>query len=138
LRFGLDPSQASAVPVAFGASASSTGSERRYPVPAADGVTIDRKDQVILVRFQSQAYAFNLACPHENAALKWLSKDGRFQCPKHESQYQPNGIFTSGRATRNMDRLGIRLEDSMLVVDLGKFYQSDKNPSGWAAATVAL
>jgi hypothetical protein len=58
--------------------------------------------------------------------------------PKHESQYQPTGTFTSGRATRNMDRLGIRLEDAMLVVDLGKFYPSDKNPAGWAAATVAL
>jgi hypothetical protein len=47
-------------------------------------------------------------------------------------------VFTSGRATRNMDRLGIRLADGMLVVDLGKCYESDKNPSGWAAATVAL
>ena len=38
-----------------------------------------------------RCYAFNLACPHENTALKWLPKDGRFQCPKHESQYQPCG-----------------------------------------------
>ena len=135
---GFDPADANALPVAFGVSAAGAGSERRYPTPASDGVTIDRKDQVIIVRYRSQGYAFNLACPHENTALKWLAKDGRFQCPKHESQYQPSGIFTSGRATRNMDRLGIRLEENMLVVDLNKFYQSDKNPDGWAAATVAL
>jgi Rieske Fe-S protein len=136
--FGFDPSDPTALPVSFGASAAAAGSERRYPIPAADGVTIDRKEQVILVRFHGQAYAFNLACPHENTALKWLPKDGRFQCPKHESQYQPTGVFTSGRATRNMDRLGIRLEDNMLVVDLNKFYKSDKNAEAWAAATVPL
>jgi Rieske Fe-S protein len=136
--FGFDPADTTALPVAFGASAAAAGAERRYPIPAADGVTIDRKDQVIIVRYRGQAYAFNLACPHENTALKWLPKDGRFQCPKHESQYQPTGVFTTGRATRNMDRLGITLEDNMLVVDLNKFYKSDKNPEGWAAATVAL
>jgi len=127
-----------ALPVAFGSSIGAAGSEHQYPVPAVDGVTIDRKAQVIVVRYQQHLYAFNLACPHENTALKWLPKDNRFQCPKHESQYQPTGIFTSGRATRNMDRLGVRREDSTLVVDASKFFQSDKNPAGWAAAMVAL
>jgi nitrite reductase/ring-hydroxylating ferredoxin subunit len=135
---GLDATSAAALPVSVGAAGAVAGSERRYPIPAGDGVTIDRKNQVIIVRYREQAYAFNLACPHENTALKWLPKDGRFQCPKHESQYQPTGIFTSGRATRNMDRLGVRLEDNMLVVDLNKFFQSDKNSAGWAAAVVAL
>ena len=137
-RLGLDPTSAAALPVTFAASSGAAGSERRYPVPASDGVTIDRKNQVIIVRYQGQAYAFNLACPHENTALKWLPKDGRFQCPKHESRYQPTGIFTSGRATRNMDRLGVRLEDNMLVVDVSKFFQSDKDQAGWAAASVSL
>ena len=126
------------LPVAFGRSVEAAGSERRYPVPAADGVTIDRKDQVIVVRYQQHLYAFNLACPHENTALKWLPKDWRFQCPKHESRYQPSGQFIDGRATRNMDRLGVRLEEMTLVVDLNKFYRSDKDAAGWAAATVAL
>ena len=45
--------------------------ERTYPLPAADGVTIDRDTQVIVVRFQQHVYAFNLACPHENTALRW-------------------------------------------------------------------
>ena len=82
--------------------------------------------QVIVVRYQQHLYAFNLACPHENTALKWLPKDWRFQCPKHESRYQPSGQFIDGRATRNMDRLGVRVEDAMLIVDVKKFYRSDK------------
>ena len=127
-----------ALPVAFGESLRATGSEHSYPIPAGDGVTIDRKAQVIVVRYQQHLYAFNLACPHENTALKWLPKDGRFQCPKHESRYQPSGQFIDGRATRNMDRLGARVDDSMLIVDVNKFYRSDKDPAGWAAATVVL
>jgi Rieske Fe-S protein len=129
---------AAPLPVSFSAAGAAAGPEHRYPIPAADGVTIDRSNQIIIVRYQSNLYAFNLACPHENTALKWLPKDNRFQCPKHESQYQPTGVFTSGRATRNMDRLGVRREDSALVVDVSKFFQSDKNPAGWAAAVVAV
>ena len=112
--------------------------ECRYPIPQTDGVTIDRTNQVILVRFQNFAYAFNLACPHENTALKWLPKDGRFQCPRHESKYQPNGTFMSGRATRNMDRLAIRRDGSDLVVNLDTMWQSDRDAAAWAAATVSL
>jgi len=112
--------------------------ECHYPIPQADGVTIDRTNQVILVRFQNSAYAFNLACPHENTALKWLPKDGRFQCPRHESKYQPNGTFMSGRATRNMDRLAIRREGNDLIVNLDAMWQSDRDAAAWAAATVSL
>src|SRR6476619_5699017 len=135
---GIPNLDGAALPVAFGASASESASERKYPIPTADGVTIDRKNQVITVRYQQHLYAFNLACPHENTALKWLPKDGRFQCPKHESRYQPSGQFIDGRATRNMDRLGVRVDGDMLIVDVSKFYKSDKDPAAWAAATVAL
>ena len=135
---GFADADAAALPVAFGVSASTSGNEHRYPIHAADGVTIDRKSQVIVVRFQQHLYAFNLACPHENTALKWLPKDGRFQCPKHESRYQPSGQFIDGRATRHMDRLGVRVEDNMLVVDANAFFRSDKDPAALAAANVAL
>ena len=127
-----------ALPVAFGSSVSAKESVFQYAIPPGDGVTIDRKAQIIVVRYQQHMYAFNLACPHENTALKWLPKDGRFQCPKHESRYQPGGQFIDGRATRNMDRLGVRVENDMLVVDTKQFYKSDKDPAGWAAATVTL
>jgi nitrite reductase/ring-hydroxylating ferredoxin subunit len=125
------------MPITF-ADGLAEGQEHRYPFPASDGVTIDRKQQVILVRAQGQVYAFNLSCPHENTALKWLPKDMRFQCPKHESKYQPNGTFTSGRATRNMDRLKLRREGDALFVDLSHIIKSDADPAGWAAATIPV
>jgi nitrite reductase/ring-hydroxylating ferredoxin subunit len=127
-----------ALPIAFVDGVAGQGSEHRYPFPATDGATIDRKEQVIIVRTQGHVYAFNLSCPHENTALKWLTKDLRFQCPKHESKYRPDGIFMTGRATRNMDRLKIRREGETLVVDLSHLLKSDADPAGWAAATIAI
>jgi Rieske Fe-S protein len=134
---GLDPTDAEALPIAT-VEGAPAGSEHRYPVPAGDGVSIDRTAQVIVVRYQAHMYAFNLACPHQTQALKWLPNEGRFQCPKHESKYQPTGTFINGRATRHMDRLSVRLDGTTLVVDVNKMFQSDKDPAGWAAATVAL
>jgi Rieske Fe-S protein len=114
------------------------GSERSYPVPAADAVQIDRDRQVILVRFQSHLFAFSLACPHEHAAVKWVDKDHRFQCTKHDSRYQPDGVHTSGRATRNLDRFPIRLDATNVVVTLDKVFRSDQDPAEWAAASIAI
>jgi nitrite reductase/ring-hydroxylating ferredoxin subunit len=134
---GLKSAEATALPVAFTDGASS-GGERQYPIPAADSVNIDRQASLIVVRFNGHAYVFALSCPHQNNAVKWLPKDHRFQCTKHDSQYQPDGIYTSGRATRNLDRYAIRHAGDSLFVDLHRWFQSDKDPSGWAAATIAL
>jgi nitrite reductase/ring-hydroxylating ferredoxin subunit len=134
---GLSATDAEALAVGF-VEGTPAGSERRYPVPAADGVTIDKTGQVIVVRYQGHLYAFNLACPHQNQMLRWLPKEGRFQCPKHESKYQPTGVFMTGRATRNMDRLGVRVEGAELLVNVDRMFKSDQDPSGWAAATAAV
>jgi Rieske Fe-S protein len=112
--------------------------ERSYAIPAADGVNIDREHQVILVRYQGIVYAFNLSCPHENAALRWRDGDGRFQCPRHQSKYKPDGVFISGRATRNMDRLAIRRSGDAVMVNLSRMFRSDTDAAGWAAAAVTL
>jgi nitrite reductase/ring-hydroxylating ferredoxin subunit len=134
---GLNSADARELPTAF-VEGDPAGAEHRYPLPASDGVTIDRKEQVLIVRYQAHLYAFNLSCPHENTALKWLPKDMRFQCPKHDSKYQPTGTFKSGRATRNMDRLAIRRDADSVYVDLSHIIKSDTDPAGWAAATVVL
>jgi Rieske Fe-S protein len=110
----------------------------RYPVPATDGAQIDRDNQVILVRWQNAVYAFNLSCPHQNTALRWDGADNRFQCPKHHSRYQPDGTFIDGRATRNMDRLALRRDAEMIVVNVDAMYKSDEDKAGWAAAVVQL
>ena len=131
------PAELSALPIAW-ISSEASGAQHSYPVPAADSVNVDRAAQVILVRYQNHAFAFALSCPHQNAALKWVEKDKRFQCTKHDSKYQPDGVYTSGRATRNMDRFAIRRDGANLLVDLSRVFQSDADAAGWSAAAVVL
>jgi nitrite reductase/ring-hydroxylating ferredoxin subunit len=135
---GASPAELLGASVAAVDSERAGANQRAFPIPASDGVTIDRKSQAIIVRYRNKAYAFALSCPHENTALKWLQKDARFQCPKHGSRYQPDGTFMEGRATRNMDRFAVAKDNTTLVVNLGKWFQSDKDPAGWSAAFVQL
>jgi len=137
---GLPPSLAGlpVVEMTGTAAAGPGANEKRYTLPASDSVNIDHSAQVILIRFQNSVCAFALACPHEHAAVKWLSKDKRFQCSKHDSQYQPNGTYTTGHATRNLDRFALRREDTSIFVDLHRWFESDKDSAGWAAAVVQL
>ena len=65
-----------------------------------------------------------------------LKKENRFQCSKHDSQYTPDGTYTTGHATRNLDRFPIKREGSSVVVDLEKVFQSDQHAAAWAAAAV--
>jgi len=132
------PARAHALATRLGSAAYADGSEAAYALPSADGVTIDKEREVILVRYQSAVYAFRLSCPHQRTALKWQEEDHRFQCPKHKSRYQPDGTFISGRATRGMDRYAIRRKGAEVVVNLSKVYLEDTDKAGWSAAVVRL
>lgn len=134
---GLSSGDAAALPV-FLTDGIQSGDERRYPIPPADSVNVDHEAQLIVARLQGHVFVFALSCPHQNNAVKWLPKDRRFQCTKHDSQYQPDGVHTAGRATRNLDRYVIRRDGDFVVVDLHRWIQSDKDPAGWAAASIAV
>ncbi len=108
----------------------------KYALPAADGVSIDAANEIILCRNAGEVYAFALSCPHQNTALKVMPKNAGFQCPRHKSKYQPNGTFVSGRATRNMDRLQITRDGATISVDPDIAFESDTEPAKWAAAVI--
>ncbi|HET9012817.1 MAG TPA: Rieske (2Fe-2S) protein [Gemmatimonadaceae bacterium] len=139
---GLLPRDADAASVrAIAALAPAPGDrrdEKRYPMPAADGVSIDKDNSVIVARAAGKVYAFSLACPHQNTALRWDDGDHEFHCPKHKSRYRADGTFIEGRATRDMDRLVVRRDGATLVVDIDSLIQQDEHPAEWAAAFVLL
>jgi len=110
--------------------------EKRYAIPAADGVAIDKDNGVIVARSAGRIYAFSLACPHQNTALRWEADDKQFTCPKHKSHYKADGTFIEGRATRDMDRLAVRKDGQALVVDVDTLYQQDLNLAQWTAAFI--
>ena len=129
-------SAAAALPLIAGVRISRE--EKSYPVPATDGVSIDKDQDVIISRTQGKVFAFNLACPHQNTALRWDGGKTRFQCPKHKSVYTPEGVFVEGRATRGMDRFAVRKEGNAIVVNLDSLYEQDKDTEKWTKAFVTL
>lgn len=140
LAFGL-PRRLSAKPLPLdwidGTARGGESNEVGYPIPAADGVSVDRERELILVRAGEAVYAFGLSCPHQRSMLKWREKEGLFKCTKHGSKYEPSGEYVSGRATRGMDRYPIRVEGQEILVDLSRKFLQDEDPAGWEGA-VAL
>ena len=135
---GVPPSAAAALPVRFRAGREADAGELTFPVPAADGALIDRRNEVIVVRCQARAFAFALSCPHQRTMLKWHESEQRFQCPKHKSKYRPDGVFISGRATRGMDRLPVRLAGGDIVLDTTAAIRQDEDEAAWNAAEIRL
>ena len=135
----LLPANGAAMPLRF-ITGSGSRTAKTYPIPSADGVSIDKKESVIIARYQDRAYCFSLACPHQNTALRWEERNNRFQCPKHKSRYQPDGVFIEGRATRGMDRFAVSREAQApeMVVNLDAMYRQDHHPKEWASAFIQL
>ena len=127
---------ASALPVTFAAGAGAR-TDKAYALPASDGVLVDKEESVIVARYENRVYAFSLACPHQNTALRWEARLKRFQCPKHKSRYQPDGVFIDGRATSGLDRFAVRRDGDTLLVNLDALYEQDKNAE-WKTAFVQL
>ncbi len=112
------------------------GATVRYPVPTADGVTIDSDNKVIIARYQGSIYAFGLECPHRGTNVTWQAGQNRFYCPKHKSTFQPGGAFIAGKAERALDRHAITREGNEIVVDTAVLIR-EPNAAAHAAAKVA-
>jgi nitrite reductase/ring-hydroxylating ferredoxin subunit len=138
VALGASPAVARAIELRLDEPGERVGDEASYPLPTADSVTIDRENAVIVTRYKNALYAFALSCPHQNTALRWLSADGVFQCPKHKSRYQPDGAFIEGRATRGMDRYALRRDGSRIIVDLTRVFEQGKDSAGWTSAQLSL
>jgi Rieske Fe-S protein len=137
---GVSRATALAMPLEFTEGTRRGDQTVSYGIPAADGAQIDKKNEVILVRWQGAVYAFALSCPHQNTALKWDDSAHQFQCPKHHSRFQPSGDYIpdSGRATRNMDRFAIVRAANSVTVDLDKLYQEDSDGPQWTGAVIKI
>ncbi len=133
---GMGSRAAAAMPIRAARLIRAGAETKTYAIPAQDGADIDKDEGVILVRWQGSMYAFNLSCPHQNTALRWNEGEHRFQCPKHHSQYTPDGTFITGRATRGMDRFPITRQGNNVVVDVDHMIKQTDNMAAWQAAVI--
>jgi nitrite reductase/ring-hydroxylating ferredoxin subunit len=131
-------STAGAMPVRMIEAIDSSKADAKYPIPAKDGVSIDKDKEVILARNGKNVYAFSLSCPHQNTALRWNDGAHQFQCPKHKSLYSADGVYQSGRATRSMDRFAVTKDGANIVVNLDKLYEEDQDGAMWKAASISV
>ncbi len=115
-----------------------TPEEKAFPIPPEDGVQIDKDLDLILSRTTGKVFAFSLACPHQNTAIRWEADNHRFQCPKHHSIYTPEGLFVEGRATRGLDRFVVRKDGNSIVVNLDLVLQEDQDGDKWKSAFLVV
>jgi nitrite reductase/ring-hydroxylating ferredoxin subunit len=134
LAAGANP--AFALPVVTGRRL--TPEEKAFPIPVDDGAQIDRDLDLILSRTMGKVFAFSLACPHQNTAIKWEADNHRFQCPKHHSIYTPEGVFVEGRATRGLDRFVVRKDGNSIVVNLDLLLQEEADGEKWKSAYLVV
>ena len=137
---GVLPAAASAMPVEFVSSLGGSRADKVYAIPAKDGTQIDKDEETMITRWQGKLFVFALTCPHQNTALKWYEKDNQFECPKHHSRFEPDGLYIkdSGRATRGLDRFAVRKDGAAVVANLDKLYQEDENEADWKAAFITV
>lgn len=138
VALGALPANAAALETRFIRAVHSGDQLKSYAIPGTDSVNIDQDQSVIIARTQGKLFAFSLACPHQNTALRWDPADQEFHCPKHHSEYTADGVFIDGRATRSMDRFAVQKNGGNVTVDLDKLYQEDSDPDLWKAAFLTL
>jgi len=114
------------------------GTQRTYAVPAGDAISIDVDNDVILARWQNRVYAFSLKCPHRGTQLEWHADERRVFCPKHKARFTGDGLYDSGRRTRDLDRYDIAHRGSSVDVDLGTLRRADQEPDAWRRAVIVL
>ena len=135
---GLAPSLAFAEQARFIEPLTAIGRERGFPVPVADGVSVDDSNHLVLVRSRDKLYAFSLECPHRGRMLEWQPGGRQFYCPKHKARFSPAGANIGGRRTSALDRYALRRDGSQVVVSLDRVLSEKDTPAEWAGAVVTL
>lgn len=97
----------------------------RAAVPVEVGCLDDFRDKGIyvprqaggrffLVNRRGRLYAISATCTHR--AVKLVTKDGGFKCPRHGSTFSAEGRVGKSPAQKSLPRFGIFLDDQGRVV----------------------
>lgn len=87
---------------------------------------------VWLLREGDAVKAWSVVCPHLGCAVDKSATEPGFNCPCHDSSFDPAGRRLSGPSPRDMDALATRVEDGFVVVEFQRFRQGtpEKTPMG--------
>jgi cytochrome b6-f complex iron-sulfur subunit len=64
--------------------------------------------------------AMSRSCTHLSCTVPWISKENKFICPCHSSEFDIRGEVANPPAPRALDLYQVRIENNVLKVDTGK------------------
>ena len=84
-----------------------------------------------LLRQGDAVRAWSVTCPHLGCSIDRVATGG-FNCPCHDSSFDPEGRRVDGPSPRDMDSLDTRIEDGVVLVGFRRFRQGtpEKAPVG--------
>jgi menaquinol-cytochrome c reductase iron-sulfur subunit len=100
-----------------------------------DAWTLERAVElgaVWLLRRGNDVRAWSVTCPHLGCAIGRSASAVGFYCPCHDSSFDPDGRRLTGPSPRDLDALGTRVENGIVLVEFRRFQQGtpDKVPVG--------
>jgi cytochrome b6-f complex iron-sulfur subunit len=83
-----------------------------------NSVTPFNEGRFYLVRLADGGFlALYRKCTHLGCAVPWDQAAGRFVCPCHGSEFEPDGEVLNAPAPRPLDRFAITIETGQIRVD---------------------
>lgn len=75
------------------------------------------RDGLWIVNQDGRLFAIEARCTHLGCTPRWIPEWGVFRCPCHGSRFSPDGVALNGPASLPLNRLAIRIERGLVVVD---------------------
>jgi menaquinol-cytochrome c reductase iron-sulfur subunit len=90
-----------------------------YEQRTRDGwyVSTQSKGTWIVKKDEKECVAFDPRCTHLNCPIYWDKEAEVFQCPCHTAYFDIEGKVLGGPAPRALDRLNVRTENGLIVVE---------------------
>ncbi|MBI2896170.1 MAG: Rieske (2Fe-2S) protein [Deltaproteobacteria bacterium] len=92
---------------------------------AVGTVLVLARQKVYVVRSEEGFYALSAVCTHLGCVTRFERERGGFFCPCHGSQFRLDGAVREGPAPRPLQRLEMRVQRGLLVVDARKAAEPD-------------
>jgi cytochrome b6-f complex iron-sulfur subunit/menaquinol-cytochrome c reductase iron-sulfur subunit len=85
-----------------------------------------------VVRKGTAVVAWSVVCPHLGCAIAALPAAAGFNCPCHDSSFDPEGRRLNGPSPRDLDTLATRVDAGVVSIEFRRFRQgtSEKAPVG--------
>jgi cytochrome b6-f complex iron-sulfur subunit len=76
--------------------------------------------------------AISRQCTHLGCTVPWMEEEKKFLCPCHSSAFDIRGDVIHSPAPRALDLFGVKIENSVVLVDTGRVIKRSRFEEGQA------